>query len=69
MALTEGDKAQCMEIARLIVKEVMEEHIASCPFGQRQLRDRALLVGACIGSGLGGGGLLYALMEHLSKGV
>jgi len=69
MTLDDGDKAECKEIARVMMKEVMTEHIASCPFGKRQLRDRAMLVGACLGSGIGGGGVLYALMEHLSKGI
>jgi hypothetical protein len=27
MALTDGDKAECKEIARIIVKEVIVEHI------------------------------------------
>jgi len=69
MTLDNGDKAECKEIARVIVKEVLKEHIVACPFGKRQLRDRAMLVGACLGSGLGGGGLLFALLEHLTKGV
>ena len=69
MSLTDGDKAECKEIAREIVKEVLKEHIGSCPFGQKQIRDRALLVGACLGSGLGGGGLLFAVLKYVTNGA
>jgi len=64
MALTEGDKAQCMEIARGIIKEVMTEHIQCCPHGISMRVDKkmvaAVIVGACLGSGIAGGGLVLA---------
>ena len=69
MALTDGDKAECKEIARVIVKEVLTEHIGACPFGKRQIRDRALLVGTCIGSGLGSGGILFAILKYVTNAV
>lgn len=56
MALTEGDKAECKEIAREIIKEVLVEHITSCPIGLARIKDRMLLVGILIGSTLAGGG-------------
>jgi hypothetical protein len=69
MVLDDGDKAIMMEISRTIVKEVLTEHVQVCPFGRRQLRDRALLIGACVGSGIGGGGLLFTILEFMSKGT
>ena len=65
MALTEGDKAECKEIAREIVKEVLVEHIDSCPHGKALLKNRMLLIGACIGSGVGGGSAVFALAKLL----
>lgn len=56
MSLTEGDKAECKEIAREIVREVLIGHIASCPIGITLVRHRMLLVGIFIGSTLAGGG-------------
>jgi len=67
MALSESDKAECREIAREIVKEVLIEHIKSCPHGQFLMRSRMLLIGLCIGSGIGGGGAVYALIRSLAK--
>ena len=63
MALTDGDKAECKEIAREIIKEVLAIHIVSCPHGIKMIKERAVLVGICIGSGLGSGGVVYALMS------
>ena len=61
MALTDGDKAECKEIAREIVKEVMVEHIASCPHGKSLLASKMFLMGMSIGSGAAGGGIALAL--------
>lgn len=55
MALTNGDKAICMELAREIVEKSLELHIKSCPIGISIAKKKALLYGACIGLGLGGG--------------
>lgn len=55
MALTEGDKAICMEIAREIIEKSMELHIKTCPVGFSIAKKKALLYGTCIGLGLGGG--------------
>jgi hypothetical protein len=68
MEWTEADKAMCAKIAAEVVEKVLLGHVAACPFGKRQLRDRALLVGACVGSGIGGGGILFAILEQISKG-
>lgn len=66
MALTEGDKAECKEIARAIVREVLEMHIAVCPHGRTLLSSRWLLFGVCIGSGFGGGAFVLALIKALA---
>jgi len=65
MALTEGDKAECKEIAREIIKEVLIEHIASCPHGKAILAGKMFLTGICIGSGFAGGGLALGLAKLL----
>lgn len=56
--LSEGDKAECKEIARAIVKEVLIEHIQSCPHGKTILVSKWVIVtfavvGPLAGSGLG----------------
>ncbi len=65
MALTEGDKAECKEIAREIVKEVLIEHIASCPIGFTLVKNRMLLVGIFIGTTLAGGGAGIGIVKLL----
>jgi hypothetical protein len=63
MALTHGDKAECKEIARVIVKEVITEHIKSCPHGKAMLANKWLVIGIGLVSGLGSGGLVAVLMR------
>ena len=55
MALTDGDKAMCMEIAREIVKESLKEHINSCPHGKMMVRNKMFLIGCTVGISLSGG--------------
>ena len=55
MALTKGDKAECKEIAREIIKEVLIGHIESCPHGKTLLANKWFLFGICTGSGIAGG--------------
>ena len=70
MALSEGDKNTCKEIAREIIKEVLIVHITSCPHGKTILASKMLLVGMCIGSGLAsglvGGSVVVALVRFVS---
>ena len=61
--LDDGDKAQCMEIAREIVEKVMAAHIASCPHGQLMRRSKAWLLGCSVGVGLGSGTIAVALTK------
>jgi hypothetical protein len=66
MALNDGDKAECKDIARLIVKEVLSEHILCCPHGQLILKAKWLLVGICAGSGFAGGSLVLVVFKIIT---
>ena len=68
MVLSEGDKNTCREISRLIIKEVLLEHISSCPHGKTIFASKMLLIGMCIGSGLTSGGIVFALIKIISGG-
>ena len=69
MALTDGDKALCMEIARVIVKESLKEHINSCPHGKMLVKNKMFLIGCTVGisltGGIGGAGLMMAFAKML----
>ena len=67
MALTDGDKAECKEIAREIVKEVMTVHIASCPHGQLMRASKSWLVGCAAGIGVGSGGLVLGIAHIVGE--
>lgn len=62
MALDDGDKAICAEIAREIVEKVssnvMQIHLDTCPHGKLLSKTRNLIIGACIGSSIGSGSLI-----------
>jgi len=66
MALSEGDIAECKEIAREIIKEVLIEHIASCPHGKAILASKMLLIGMCVGSGFASGSVVLALAKLIT---
>jgi len=55
MSLSKGDIAECKEIAREIIKEVMAEHVTTCPHNIRWKMAAAIITGACLGSGIAGG--------------
>ena len=65
MALSEGDKNTCKEIAREIIKEVIIGHIESCPHGKTFFASKMLLIGMCVGSGMASGGIILALTKFL----
>ena len=65
MALTEGDKAECKEIARMIIQEVLEQHIQSCPWGKKILISKWVLIGACIGGGAAGGSVVLGIVKAI----
>jgi len=51
--LNDGDKAECKEIAREIVKEVLIEHTISCPHGIKMDKACWLFIGCGLTGGLG----------------
>lgn len=63
MALSEGDKAECKELAREIVKEALVEHMKACPHGQSLNVLKAKIFGVCIGVGLASGGTVFGLAK------
>lgn len=63
MALTPGDKAECKEIAREIVEEVLKIHILVCPHGRSLLKMACISIGIAIGSGITGGGIVIAVLK------
>ncbi len=69
MALDDGDKAICAEIAREIVEEVAEKllrmHMETCPHGKLIARSKIFFIGALIGSSVGSSGLVLAVAKAL----
>jgi len=71
MALTDQDMAYIREVAvnsatevsKQIIEDVIKWHIESCPHGKSILASKWGLLGVCIGSGLGGGGLAAVLIK------
>ena len=63
MALTNGDKAVCQQIAREIVKEVLADHIKLCPYGRSLLKFICVAIGIALGSGIVGGGINAAVLK------
>jgi ribonuclease PH len=50
MPLTEQDKIEIREIARLLVKEVLKEHIDACPHGRAIIQFRYMVAGLLVGT-------------------
>ena len=63
--MTHSDILECREIARIIVKEAMVEHLKDCPMLLVLAKQKAFLVGLCVGSGFAGGGLALATARIL----
>lgn len=70
MALNEGDKAIIMQIAEKIVAKSLELHIKHCPVAACIAKKKMLFYGAFIGlsvgSGVGGGSIVWALLKVFS---
>lgn len=64
--MTDGDRAECKEIARQIIKEVLTEHIQMCPYGLFLAKGKAFFIGICIGSGALGSGVSLAIAKALN---
>lgn len=65
MTLSNGDKDTCKEIAREIIKEVLVEHIKSCPHGRSILKFTCISIGIALGSGIASGGIVLAIFRAL----
>ena len=61
MALTHGDIAECKIIGQTIAKEMLREHVTSCPHAFRMAKQRMFMIGTILGvglaSGIAGGGV------------
>ena len=49
MALTDGDKAECKEIARVIIEEVLQKHVDNCPHHAAFEVSKAKVIGILVG--------------------
>lgn len=67
MALSNGDKAICAQIAGEVVEKVLEAHIKACPHGIKLRIDKAYIIGICIGSGLAGGSIGAAVTQLIER--
>ena len=69
MAMTQQDKIECKEIAREIIKEVILEHVSTCPHHQAFLVSKARLVGLITGviaaSGISSGAVTTVILKLL----
>jgi hypothetical protein len=63
MALTDGDKAICAQLAGEIIEKVIAGHIKSCPHGIKLQVSRAYLVGIILGSSIVGGGVGATILK------
>jgi len=71
MALTEQDRAYIKEVAinaagevsKQIIEDMLKWHTEACPHGKAILASKWGFLGACLGSGVGGGGIAAVLME------
>jgi hypothetical protein len=65
---SDADKAMVAGVAAEVVKEVMKEHVKSCPWGRQYLMDKRFLFGLLIGSGILGGFGISEVVKHLAGG-
>lgn len=63
MALTDGDKAECKEIAREIVQEVLVIHVHTCPHGRTMLKMIWVSIGIAVGSGIASGSIVLTIIK------
>jgi len=74
MALTEQDRAYIREVAvnaagevsKQVIENVLKWHTEACPHGKSILASKWCFLGACLGSGVGGGGLAAVLIRIFS---
>jgi hypothetical protein len=69
MALSEQDKEWVKLISEKLTYEVTErvlsKHVEDCPYGQRQINYKHLIIGIIIGAGLLGGGSGLMILKSL----
>lgn len=69
MALSEQDKEWVQLISEkltyAVVEKVMLKHIEDCPYGQRQINYKHLIIGIIIGASLLGGGSGLMILKSL----
>ena len=74
MALSEQDREYIREVAvnsagvisKQVIEDVLKWHIDSCPHGKSILASKWGFLGACVGSGIGGGGMVAVLIKIFS---
>lgn len=74
MALTEQDRAYIREVAinaagevsKQVIEDVLKWHTEACPHGKSILASKWGLLGLCIGSGVGGGGMVAVFIRIFS---
>ena len=76
MALTEQDRDYIREVAinsatevcKQVIEDMLKWHTEACPHGKSILASKWVLLGVCIGSGIGGGGVVAVLIKIFSEG-
>ena len=67
--LTQGQIAECQQIGGAIAKEVLKEHIRSCPHHQAYLVSKArfvgLLIGIIVASGVSSGTVVMIVLQTM----
>jgi len=71
MSLTEQDREYIREVAinsatevsERIIEHMLKWHTEACPHGKKILASKWCFLGACLGSGVGGGGLAAVLVK------
>lgn len=70
MTLSEDDKdwvkLMSTEVVREVLKEVIREHIASCPYGKFLSASKWFVIGLIVGPGIVGGGAGFAVAKLLA---
>jgi len=74
MALTEQDRAYIREVAinaagevsKQVIEDMLKWHTEACPHGKSILASKWGLLGLCVGSGVGGGGMVAVFIKIFS---
>jgi len=74
MALSDQDRAYIREVAvnaagevsKQVIEDVLKWHTEACPHGKSILASKWGLLGLCIGSGIGGGGMVAVFIRIFS---